>query len=87
MIDATTGEDIYQFDTRSGISNSAHWSKDGRHLLTAHDLNNAIIWEIDSGEAIKEFNHTAKVDYAAWNSDESQIATVDQEWNSHDLGC
>ena len=78
IINSHTGEEINRGGTQTGVSNSADWSRDGNQLLTAHDLNSAIIWDMQTGESINEFGHTARVEYASWNPDESQVATVTQ---------
>jgi WD40 repeat protein len=83
IVNSHTGEEINRRGSQAGVSNSADWSGDGNWLLTAHDLNSAIIWDIQTGGLIKELRHTASVEHASWKHDESQVATVTQNGIVH----
>ncbi|MCU0288311.1 MAG: TIR domain-containing protein, partial [Acidobacteria bacterium] len=59
----------------SGPINSAVFSSDNRHILTASDDNTAKVWDLE-GKILTEIKHDDRINYAIFNADDSFIITA-----------
>jgi WD40 repeat protein/serine/threonine protein kinase/class 3 adenylate cyclase len=73
--DVATGQQVDTLEANNSPVNSVQWSEDGRYLLSAHVGKLARIWDIEAGSWL-DLIHDAPVQFAAWNPDDSQVATV-----------
>jgi WD40 repeat protein/serine/threonine protein kinase len=73
--DAATGLQLAALEANHGPVNSVEWSHNGRYLLSAHVGNLARIWDVQDQSTRWDLNHDAPVQFAAWSSDDSQVAT------------
>ena len=87
---AATGQLVATLQSHTGELNDAHFSADGRRVITASNDKTARIWEVASGRLLFTLNgHTAAVNAAQFSPDSTKIVTVSEDrtarlWNAFD---
>ena len=56
--------------------NSASFSPDGTKVATASDDNTAIIWDVETGQVLRNLRHSDKVNSASFSPDGTKIVTA-----------
>jgi WD40 repeat protein len=84
-VDTSTNREIARLDQGSKVTD-AHFSADGRLIVTASDDHTARIWDGATGSELARLQHGAAVESAAFSADGSQVVTtlqgnVAQVWN------
>ena len=86
--EASTGKLLTVLSGHTGTINDAHFSPDGKLIVTASDDGTARLWDVRTGKTLFVLKgHTARVTSAAFNPAGSQVATASQDktariWNT-----
>ena len=75
--DVATGKDIRQLQVKDKEPTTVVRSRDGRYLLTSSDRSNVRLWELASGQLVREFpglQKSSAVTHLAIDADAKQIA-------------
>ena len=75
IYDAKDGSEKGRLENPNGAITSASWSHDGVRIATCSSDETALIWNVQNGEMVSQFDHTASVQSVAFSPDSKWLAT------------